>query len=274
MDLNCLNCDAVVTGRYCAQCGQTAQQSRPTLGHFVAEGFKSLTNSDSRLWWTLWCLVSKPGFLTKEFFEGRRARYLPPIRLYLVLSVTFFLLINVMPAEDPAGEGLQWLEIEADCSELEYRGPFGNYMKEKLEEACVSLKKAGNGEAIANAFLSNLPKAMWFGLPLYAAFMMILWWQPRRLYAEHLLFLVNNHSAMFAMLILDSLTTVIPDVIEVWISTAIISFLIWYNWRALRVFYGDSTPIALTKFFVLGLVYLLLATLILVLTGVLSAITF
>ena len=66
--MNCLNCDAVVTDRYCARCGQEVQQSRPTVGRFLAEGIQSLTNADSRLWWTLWCLVSKPGFLTKEYF--------------------------------------------------------------------------------------------------------------------------------------------------------------------------------------------------------------
>ncbi len=61
------------------------------MREFASETFESFTHADSRLWRTLWLLVSKPGFLTVEFLEGRRARYLPPFRLYLVLSVVLFL---------------------------------------------------------------------------------------------------------------------------------------------------------------------------------------
>ena len=52
---------------------------------------EDLTHADSRLWRTLAALLFKPGHLTREFLAGRRARYLPPVRLYLVLSVLFFL---------------------------------------------------------------------------------------------------------------------------------------------------------------------------------------
>ena len=39
-------------------------------------------------------LMFKPGLLTREFLAGRRVRYLPPLRLYLVLSVVFFLILG------------------------------------------------------------------------------------------------------------------------------------------------------------------------------------
>lgn len=94
---NCPNCESPLGGRYCAQCGQKIDSSRPTFGHFFSETIESLTHADSRLWKTLWLLLSKPGFLTKEFFEGRRSRYLPPIRLYIVLSVAFFLILALSP---------------------------------------------------------------------------------------------------------------------------------------------------------------------------------
>jgi hypothetical protein len=61
------------------------------MSHFASEAFESITHADSRLWRTLVYLLTRPGRLTKEFFEGKRARYLPPFRLYLVISVVFFL---------------------------------------------------------------------------------------------------------------------------------------------------------------------------------------
>lgn len=268
--VNCLNCDALANDHYCARCGQKVLQTRPTIGHFLAEGLKSLTNTDSRLWQTLWYLIAKPGFLTQEYFAGRRVRYLPPIRLYLVLSVVFFFMLAVIPADENGSQELDWLEIEASCDEIEYHGPFGGYMKPKLEQACISAKQAGNGEAIVRTFLSNLPKAMWFSLPIYAFFMMAFWWRPQRLYAEHLLFLINNHSAMFALLTLDSMTVVIPDIVAGWVSIAVFIYLFWYNWRALYVFYGDSKPIAIFKFLVLLFLYVILGAVVLFLTGFLS----
>ncbi len=59
------------------------------------EAFESISHADSRLWRTLWYLLGRPGFLTREFFEGKRVRYLPPFRLYLVISVLFFLVAGL-----------------------------------------------------------------------------------------------------------------------------------------------------------------------------------
>ena len=74
----------------CAACGQRNEPHLHTVAHFAAEAFESISHADSRLWSTLWYLLARPGFLTREFFKGRRVRYLPPFRLYLVISVVFF----------------------------------------------------------------------------------------------------------------------------------------------------------------------------------------
>ena len=71
-----------------------------TVAHFASEALESISHADSRLWRTLWYLLARPGFLTREFFAGRRVRYLPPFRLYLVISVVFFLVVGL-----PEGDG-------------------------------------------------------------------------------------------------------------------------------------------------------------------------
>jgi hypothetical protein len=86
----CDNCGASVPGRYCGTCGQRLEPPIHSLWHFLVIATEDVTHADSRLWRTLWALLFKPGFLTREFLDGRRARYLPPVRLYLVLSVLFF----------------------------------------------------------------------------------------------------------------------------------------------------------------------------------------
>jgi hypothetical protein len=90
-----------LNGEYCAACGQRHEPHIHTVAHFAGEAFESISHADSRLWRTLWYLFARPGFLTQEFFAGRRVSYLPPFRLYLVLSVALFLLLSIA-SDDPS----------------------------------------------------------------------------------------------------------------------------------------------------------------------------
>jgi Protein of unknown function (DUF3667)/Domain of unknown function (DUF4286) len=101
---NCLNCGEVLRGQHCSHCGQRAKVRVLSLGVLLRDLFGDLTNFDSRIWRTLKPLAFRPGALTVEFLRGRRTHYSPPFRMYLILSLAFFLLTSVS-ATDP-GEAL------------------------------------------------------------------------------------------------------------------------------------------------------------------------
>lgn len=92
----CENCGTTLAGQYCSECGQR-HHDHPVhhFWPFLSEATEDLTHADSRLWRTLIALLFRPGFLTREFLDGRRVRYLPPVRLYLVVSVIFFLIVGL-----------------------------------------------------------------------------------------------------------------------------------------------------------------------------------
>ena len=92
---NCLNCGEVLTGQHCSHCGQRAKVRVLSLWGLLRDVFGDLTNFDSRLWRTLIPLAFRPGLLTQDFLRGRRASYTPPFRMYLILSVAFFLLAQL-----------------------------------------------------------------------------------------------------------------------------------------------------------------------------------
>ena len=98
---NCLNCGEVLTGQHCSHCGQPATVRVLSLWGLLKDVVGDLLDADSRVWRTLWPLAFRPGLLTQEFLRGRRASYTPPFRMYLVLSVVFFVLASV---GDPGGE--------------------------------------------------------------------------------------------------------------------------------------------------------------------------
>jgi hypothetical protein len=281
--LQCLNCSAALTGPWCANCGQKHQPEIHTFGHFAGEAFENITHADSRLWRTLWILVSKPGRLTKEFFSGRRARYLPPVRFYLVLSLVFFLLVGLvgnntnhmvrLDAKDVgvAGGGDK-SKSEQFCKGFNYDGPYKAWVLERLQVQCRKII-ADNGRNLLATLINNMPKALFVLLPLLAAFMKLLYWRPRRYYVEHLLFLLHNHTLVFigyGMLIL--LGWVLPDsAITNFMMFAFHIYLLWYLYRGMREVYSQGRALTMGKYLVLGVVYLVTATAALVVTLLFSA---
>src|SRR5207302_494249 len=152
-------------------CGQRLEPPVHSVWHFTKVAFEDLTHADSRLWRTLTALLFKPGYLTREFLAGRRARYLPPVRLYLVLSVVFFLgasathgerqVVRIHSYEHGApGESAEG-RAERLCRNEYYNGPW----KERFHQACVR-SALDNGRSLEEAFLHNLPRAMFQLLPL------------------------------------------------------------------------------------------------------------
>lgn len=86
----CLNCGHVLHGQYCGICGQRSSSRLISLWGLISEGLGDLLDMDSRLWRTLRALLLRPGYLTAEYLEGRRARFMPPFRMYLAFSLIFF----------------------------------------------------------------------------------------------------------------------------------------------------------------------------------------
>jgi hypothetical protein len=86
----CGNCGAALTGPYCSSCGQHAHESARSVAVLLHDAWHLATHVDARFWQTAANLLLRPGHLTQEYFADRRARYLPPVRVYLVLSVLFF----------------------------------------------------------------------------------------------------------------------------------------------------------------------------------------
>ena len=97
---DCLNCGAPLQGQYCGICGQRARNRLISLWELISDAFGDLLEIDSRLWRTLIPLFLRPGQLTRDYLEGRRARYMPPFRTYLVLSVIFFVVAFFDPRDD------------------------------------------------------------------------------------------------------------------------------------------------------------------------------
>jgi hypothetical protein len=206
---HCKNCDAVLLGRFCVNCSQAADVHVPSTVELLHEMLEGLTHSDSRLWRTLKLLWFKPGRLTEEFVAGRRVAYLPPFRLYLILSIVFFLIASFV---HPSGQVIQFDDASTPgaassaqrvtgCQDANFitftRDPKWNA---RFQRACLEAVRE-QGKALWPVVVSTAPKAMFIFLPLIAFLHMLLYWRPRYRYAEHLLFFIHLHAFFFSVAI-------------------------------------------------------------------------
>ena len=89
-DVACRNCGAEAPGAYCPSCGQETALELPRAGQFMREAAGRYVALDGRMGRTLFALLFRPGFLTREYLAGRRRRYVRPARLVLVLAIVLF----------------------------------------------------------------------------------------------------------------------------------------------------------------------------------------
>jgi hypothetical protein len=285
--VRCDNCGAPVRQKYCGACGQRLEPPLHSLWQFTQLAAEDLTHADSRVWRTLWALLFKPGHLTAQFLAGHRARYLPPVRLYLVLSVAFFLVAGAVQThftvlQFDAAPPLSGSKVVAGaksdetpaqraqrlCYDGRYDGP-GARLIAWVPAACRKIV-ADNGRELQTQFLHNIPRAMFVFLPLLAGIMMLMYWRPRHYYVEHLLLFVHNHAFVFLVaslvLLLGKFVPHVPG-----LDLAIVLYFAWYMYRSVRVVYQQGRLLTLTKLALLGFFYLVFAALLLAITSVYSA---
>lgn len=148
----CLNCGTTLDAQYCGNCGQRATSRLISVWELLRDAFGDLLELDSRLWRTLVPLVIRPGQLTRDYLQGRRARFMPPFRMYLILSIVFFLVAFFDPREElgilfepqaPAASGSEESASDADAIGEEVLGD--------LAEAGIIVVDPGGTDAASDA---------------------------------------------------------------------------------------------------------------------------
>jgi Protein of unknown function (DUF3667) len=265
----CLNCGAVLTGRYCATCSQAADVHVPSTRELLHQALEGITHSDSRLWRTLYLLWFKPGRLTQEFVAGRRASYLPPFRLYLVLSILFFLAASfsntraqIVRFDDTVSTtGVS----EPECAKVNNTvfqvTLFGRDWAPRIRHACNEIAR-DNGANLFHVAVGIAPKAMFLFLPLVAFLHMLLYWRPRHKYAEHLIFFLHVHAFFFSVM---TLAVLAADAAEAWPAfNTLRGLLLWtlpvYTVIAMRRVFERSWTRTLVKALALFVAYMVVLT--------------
>lgn len=107
---SCDNCHAPVSGPFCSQCGQEAESTLKYFWTVILHILDDIFSFDSRANRTLLPLLFRPGFLTNQYFAGHRVHYIPPLRLYLFISIIFFISLKFFASADIQSEHTKEIE--------------------------------------------------------------------------------------------------------------------------------------------------------------------
>ncbi len=92
----CQNCGTALPNleEFCPNCGQLNHDLKIPLRHLFLEILESTFHFETSFWITLKNLLFFPGKITKEFNAGKRATYMNPFRMYVFVSLIFFILLG------------------------------------------------------------------------------------------------------------------------------------------------------------------------------------
>lgn len=282
----CPNCATPIDGPFCATCGQSHKNLNKQVWTLAGELLDDVFRLDSRVSRTLFALFFKPGFLTTEYFHGRRARYSPPVRLYLVISFLFFFITPAMNnveittapddddvaitieqddqddqgQEDPervfSGININWLSAEEN-KDLE------DLLHNQIRK---TMKRVEEDPAELWSEVMDLMSAvMFFMLPIFAIFLKLFYIGSGVYYAEQLLLALHNHCFLFLATLLSGslelLETTQVGLVAGPMASLIAFWIPVYMYISLKNTFGQSHGVTSFKFLFLGLIYIVIASL-------------
>lgn len=219
----CLNCGtlAPASANFCPNCGQEKESRVIPLKKFFSNVLSEYLSVDNRFFGTMKLLVLRPGELTTLWWEGKRNSYIPPFRLYILLSIVYFSVLA-------------------------------------LTESNVFLMGTVKLDAESGlVFQKWLPRVLFVLMPLFAGALKVLNIYHDRFYIEHLVFAIHIYCFYFIVDILKTLfaytigyTGQNFSEIPVWASVllVILAFLpLIYLGMAMKKAYPQPTWILLLK---------------------------
>jgi len=206
-----MNCGAALSGPFCAQCGQHDVDYHRSIWHIIEDFAEGFFHLDGKFFRSVRYLFTRPGFLTREFIAGRRARYANPIRFYIFASFLFFV-ISALTQFQPTAASTSKAKAEASkaLKDAEQESP---ELKQILDKNAAAKSAGGSTHsAFVRKFFDPkkindreltaeighlLPTTLFFCLPFLALVLKAVYMHSRRYYVEHLIFALHLQAFVF-----------------------------------------------------------------------------
>jgi hypothetical protein len=284
---HCLNC-STSTGEninYCPQCGQENVNKRQPFWSILADAITGFFSIDSKTFRSFIPLLFKPGFLTNEFTTGRLVRYVHPARMFITITIIYFILFSVLsdqkssklkitlPEERNESPDSNEVSIKIGNTSIDYWKVSGLMQKgitdeEQIADSLAIEKsilnmlalrqvmktKAINRDAFLSYYKSRLPWIMFAIMPVFAIIMKLAYLRRKRLFIDHLVFAYHYHAFAFLLLTIGLLLLKFWPAFPQW---PFMLLLLWYLVKSMMNVYDDSLLKTFLRLIVIILLYLI-----------------
>jgi Protein of unknown function (DUF3667) len=226
----CRNCGSAALGKFCPACGQETTLHRPNVLGFIHEFFDHYVSLEGKIWRTFGRLLFSPGYLTKEYFAGRRRSYILPLRLYLTCSIVFFLLIKVLLSVSSLVNPIDVNKIDrpalvmGDTSDCPFPDKFCKDLFEQYQKLYANMSSPEMAEEMLKRTVNAVPYAMFFLLPIFACLLALIYFNRRMFLGEHLVFSLHLHAFLFLLFIMMAL---LPAGLDGWLLFLVLPYMLF-----------------------------------------------
>ena len=112
---HCLNCGTEFPGKFCPECGQSAETGRFTMKFIFENLLAAFLSKDGGVWFTLKNLFTRPGEMIVEILNGKRRRYFSPFPMLIAALTVYILLFSITGSRGDMQEmEKEFLEMEKE----------------------------------------------------------------------------------------------------------------------------------------------------------------
>ena len=190
----CPSCGTKTLGQFCSHCGEKRVGDEDySVRSYLAEVGAAITLLESKMLRSVWLVVSKPGYLSSAYLEGRRVRYMKPLQLFIVLNVVYYFSLTLFSATTFT------TPLDTQLHMNNYYPAYANrQINQKLQKEQISYETL---EKKYNEKTSVLSRTLIFVLiPIFALLFYALFFRKRRHVVEHAV--VATHFWSFSLILL------------------------------------------------------------------------
>jgi hypothetical protein len=175
----CPNCEQSFYGNYCHHCGQKKiNDEELKVKNVLFRVAHEISDIDSKFFKTVKLLITRPGFLTLEYFKGRRNAYYDPLKLFIIIGIIYFIVYSKFPMDSVLT--LRRLKIY----------DFTGHLTESTDtmRTLLGWDRIKFERVFSDKLREVFSQVMYFEVILYAFWFFLIYRTKRKLYFHHLIF--------------------------------------------------------------------------------------
>ena len=287
---SCPNCHNILSPDeiFCSICGQKRIHPQDlSVWHLLVESVGDFFHFNSKFFATLRPLFFRPGYLTNEYLQGKRARYFQPFKLFLFISFLYFVTAGLMNHKDKISDqqvvatsnskqDSNAIKIDSGSYTLRLRGVNAKAITIPDDSLRIRVRKYGLNQFVnlnypraswyarflikqviknrlqgSSTFSENMqktiPKLIFILIPFIALLLKLLYIRKKIPYFNHIIFSLHFLSFVFLLLWINLFGSRITD----WFDPVVYFLLMVYLFLALLRFYRQKKRVTFGKFLLL-----------------------